>query len=427
MPREVAGLEVVRLLLIVALLLFSAYFSSAETALFSLHGPRRGRLRQQAGRVEKLIQQLLASPRALLTTILVGNTVVNLLLSVLAAGLFTAHFGNERGPWLATGVMTVLLLLFGEIAPKTFAVGAPLRTSRFVAPGLHALSLVLRPITETAMRVGDAIGRRLQRPDSPPREILTEEEIKTLVTMGSEEGVLESRETEFIHNVFLLHDRRVQDLMTPRVRVFTLDVASTADAVRDAVALAGYSRIPVYEERQENIVGYVEATDLLWEGSGPDERTLKQVLRPLRFYPQTKDAGDLLREMHGSAVHFAGVVDEHGGFAGVVSLEDALEQVVGEIRDLHDVDRFHITWSPEGDAIVAAHMELRVLNSLLGLSLVDPQAETIGGLVLNRLGSVPRPGTRLDVAGIRLLVESAAPNRVLKVRVQGQAGKRRTS
>jgi putative hemolysin len=420
MPREVAGLELLRLVLLVVLLLFSAYFSSAETALFSLHGPRRGRLRQQPGRVEKLILQLLASPRALLATILVGNTVVNLFLSVLAAGLFTAHFGEAQGPWLATGVMTVVLLLFGEIAPKTFAVGAPLRTSRFVAPGLHALSIFLRPISAFSMRISDAIGRRLQRPEAPPREILTEEEIKTLVTMGSEEGVLESRETEFIHNVFLLHDRRVQDLMTPRVRVFTLDITSVADAVRDAVALAGYSRIPVYEDREENLVGYVEATDLLWEEDTPDTRTLRQMLRPLRFYPETKDAGDLLREMHHDAVHFAGVVDEHGGFAGVVSLEDAVEQVVGEIRDLHDVDRFHVTWTPEGDAIVAAHMELRVLNSLLGLSLVDPQAETIGGLVINRLGSIPRPGMRLVHDGVTLVVESAAPNRILKLRVLGQ-------
>jgi putative hemolysin len=414
-------MEVLRLVLLVVLLLLSAYFSSAETALFSLHGPRRGRLRQQPGRVERLILQLLASPRTLLATILVGNTIVNLLLSILAAGLFTAAFGDQRGPWLATGVMTVVLLLFGEIAPKTFAVGAPLRTSRFVAPGLHALNTVLRPVTGFAMRISDAIGRRMQRSTAPPREVLTEEEIKMLVTMGSEEGVLESRETEFIHNVFLLHDRRVQDLMTPRVRVFTLDVDSNADAVRDAVALAGYSRIPVYEERQENIIGYIEATDLLWEGAAPDPRTLRQMLRPLRFYPQTKDAGDLLREMHRDAVHFGAVIDEHGGFAGVVSLEDAVEQVVGEIRDLHDVDRFHITWTPEGDAIVAAHMELRVLNALLGLSLQDPQAETIGGLVINRLGNIPRTGTRLEANGVSLIVEAAAPNRILKLRVRGHA------
>jgi putative hemolysin len=338
-------------------------------------------------------------------------------LSVLAAGFFTARYGSEQGPWLATGVVTLVLLVFGDIAPKTIAVGAPLRVSRVVAPGLHALSMLLRPITDVTIRLHEVLRPSPRRRAARRSEVLTEEEIKTLVIIGSEEGVLETRETEYIHNVFRLHDRRVDDLMTPRVRVFSLDVDSTVEEVRDAAALAGYSRIPLYEERPENIVGYVDATDLLWDRGEAQDRSLRQLMQVLHFFPQTKHAGDLLRDMHRDHLPFAGVVDEHGGFAGIVSLEDAVEQITGEIQDLHDRDRFHVTRTPEGDAIVAAHMELSVLNSLLGLSLADDAAETVGGFVINRLGFIPSQGVRLQAGDIRIQVEAAQPNRILTLRI----------
>jgi len=409
-------LESVRPVLVLVLLLASGYFSGAETALFSLQGAHRTRLMQHVGRIERIILHLLERPKALLTTILVGNTVVNLLLSVVAAGLFAERFGEQQGPWLATVVVTLVLLVFGEIAPKTIAVGAPLRVSRFVAPGLQAWSVLMRPLIDLADRLYEILRPNRNRDDARS-EVLTEEEIKTLVTIGSEEGILETRETEYIHNVFLLHNRRVQDLMTPRVRVFALDVDSGVEQVRDAAALAGYSRIPLFESRPENIVGYVEATDLLWEDQEADERSLRQLMLPLPFFPQTKHAGELLEEMHRNALPFAGVVDEHGGFAGVVSVEDALEQIIGEVQDLHDRDRFHVTRTEEGDAIVAAHMELKVLNSLLGLDFVDEQAETIGGFVINRLGFIPRAGMRLQHGDTSIIVESAQPNRILKLRI----------
>lgn len=400
------------------MLLLSAFFSSSETALFSLRQPQLHRLRASTARSSGIVLSLLEHPRRLLATILVGNTFVNVLMAVLSTAIFVHFFGPEHGAELATLVMTIVVLVFGEIAPKTLAVGRPLGLALRLAPPLAMVQRGLRPLTVGTVRFTDQLGTFMARYVRPREEALTEDEIKTLVTMSWEQGIVGAREKEFIHNVFHLDDRQVGEIVTPRTRVFAIDIDAELASVRPDVRRAGYSHVPLYSGSRENLVGYVEAVDLLWGSDTPDTRQLHDLRRELRFYPETKRVGELLADMRRRGEEIAGVVDEHGDYAGIVAVEDAVEQVVGEIFDLHDLDRFRITDLPGGELLLAAQMEITVFNQMLGTALRDAEAETIGGFVLNRLGRIPAAGDRLQAGGLEITIEQAAPNRIVTLRVR---------
>ena len=424
MPAEVRELLSLRIGLILLLLGCSAYFSGSESALFSLRSLQLRRLAERPTRATRAILALLGRPRRLLATILIGNTSVNTLLSVIAAGVFAGAFGAEGSPVLATLVIGLVLLVFGEVVPKSIAVGVPLGTARLVAPTLIFVQELLRPLSAFAERLSDVLAGGLERRIPRRDEALSEKEIKMLVTMGWEQGVVGLREKDILHNAFHLNDRQVGEIVTPRTRVFALDVDARVADVRAAIARAGYSRVPLYRGSPENLVGYVEVSDLLWGGSEPDPRRLRDVMRELPFYPETKRVGQLLLEMARRREEIAGVVDEHGGFDGIVTVEDAVEEVLGEIVDLHDQERYRVAEAGNGELGVGATMELDVFNELLSADLRDPEVETIGGFVINRLGHIPSPGEWVEAGGFRLTVDQAAPNRVLRLRVR-RAGRGR--
>ena len=405
-----------KLVLLIVLLAASAYFSGAETSLFSLRPLQLDRLRRRDPRAAQAVTALLERPRALLTTVLVGNTIVNVLFSVIGAGFFIEVFGHDDGPWLATLVLTMGMLVLGEIVPKTIAVGAPAAWARRVAAPLLWVHGALRPLTRVATSLTDRMGAFLERRVALRNEALTEDEIKTLITMGSEYGVLGEREKEFIHNVFHLNDRVVGDILTPRSRVFALDVEARVAAVKQDVAAAGFTRIPLYTGSPENVTGYVEVTDLLCESDDPDRR-LRHVARDLHFYPDGKRVGSLLIEMRERGMHLAGVIDEHGGFAGIVTLEDAVEEVIGEVLDLHDRGRYAVAHGPAGEVTVSGQMELDVFNQLFDCDLQDEDVATIGGYMIKRLGRIPAAGDVLGTRGVVLVVERAVPQRIVELRV----------
>lgn len=407
--------------------MLSAFFSASETALFSLRQPQLHRLRASPAAAAGTILSLLEHPRRLLSTILVSNTCVNVLLSVLAAAIFVHLFGAEHGAEVATLVLTVIVLVFGEIVPKTLAVGRPLGLALWLAPPIAVVQGGLKPLTAGIVRFTDHFGAFMARWVRPREEALTEDEIKTLVTMSWEQGIVGAREKEFIHNVFHLDDRQVGEIVTPRTRVFSIDIDAALDDVRPQVRRAGFSHVPLHSGSRDNLVGYVEAVDLLWGAGTPDTRRLCDLRRELRFYPETKRVGELLADMRRHGEEIAGVVDEHGDYAGIVAVEDAVEQVVGEIFDLHDLDRFRITDLPGGEVLLAAQMEISVFNAMLGASLRDAEAETIGGLVLNRLGRIPAAGESVCTGGLVLTVEQAAPNRIVTLRVRRDPASRAAS
>ena len=414
-------MDLFRLVVLALLLGLSAYFSAAETALFSLRLPQIHTLRQQDSRASRAILALLEHPRRLLATVLIGNTFAHVLMAVTGASAFVVWFGPERGPALATLCMGLVILVAGEILPKTLAVGAPLALARRLAASLRLAAQLLDPLAKSAVHLTAAVVRLLERRVPRRDEALSENEIKMLVTMGWEQGVVGVREKEFIHNVFHLNDRLVEDIVTPRTRVFAVDADAAVEDVRHAIAHAGYSRVPIFEGTRDNLVGYVEVSDLLWSNQAPDTRRLRSLRRELQFFPATLRVGELLLALRRTGEEIAAVVDEHGAFDGIVSLEDAAEQVVGEIIDLHDLERYRLTDLPDGDLLLSAQMEIDVFNALLGAELEDPDVDTLGGLVSKRLGRIPLQGEWVEIAGMRFTVEQAAPNRILRLRLGRRA------
>jgi len=408
----------VRLALLFVLLGCAAFFSAAETALFSVRRQQIDKLHARGSRAAGAVRALLDHPRRVLATVLVGSTTVNLILSVVAAGVFVEWLGEERGLVAASFGVTIAVLVFGEIVPKTLAVGRPMPVAMRLAPPLRAIDRVLMPVTRGLDRLTQASNDRLARRLRPREPAFSEDEIKTLVTMGWEQGVVGAREKDFIHNVFELDDRRVGEILTPRQRVFAIPVSARVADVRAGVRRAGFARVPTWSGSPENLVGYVDTVDLLWEHDTPDPRLVSELRRDLPFFPETKRVSEILTELRQGAAEMAAVIDEHGDFAGIVALEDAVEQVVGEIFDIHDLDRLRFTSLPGGDVLVLAQMEIPVFNELLGVHLRDAEAETIGGFVVNRLGRIPQVRETLETQGLRFTVEQAAPNRVIQLRVR---------
>ena len=319
------------------LLLCSALLTGAEAAYFSLGRARLKELAKEQGAEHNPLAPLLKQPHELLVTLLVGITVVNIAASALAASVAGQLFGSA-GLAIAIGAMTFLLSVFGEVLPMTLAVEHPRRFSAWVSRPVAWLSAVIAP---------DALGaRRAHRPDlaasrarsgAPSEPEISEEELRTLVDVGAREGVVDRSEREMIHKVFELEDTLVREVMVPRPDMFCLDVRTSPDEVLGLLRENLHSRVPVFEDTIDQIVGVLYTKDLLPHLRGlPKDFDLRAQLHPPYFVPGSKRADALLREFQAKKLHLAIVVDEYGGTAGLVSLEDLLEELVGEIRDEFD-------------------------------------------------------------------------------------------
>ncbi|MGH7419587.1 MAG: hemolysin family protein, partial [Candidatus Rokuibacteriota bacterium] len=321
-----------------ALLLCSAILSGAEAAYFSLGRTRLKELAEQQGKTPGPLAPLLAQPHELLVTLLVGITLVNIGASALAAAITEQLFGS-KGLAIAIGAMIFLLTVFGEVLPMTLAVEHPLRFSAWVNRPVGWLSVLMRPVrvglgalTAVTLRIVGS-ERRQGQPE------ISEEELRTLVDVGAREGVVDRSEREMIHKVFELEDTLVREVMVPRPDMFCLDVTTEPAQVLPLLREQLHSRVPVYEETIDQIVGVLYTKDLLpYLGGLPPDFALRRHLHPPYFVPGSKRADALLREFQAKKLHLAIVVDEYGGTAGLVTLEDLLEELVGEIRDEYDED-----------------------------------------------------------------------------------------
>ncbi len=399
------------------LLLCSAILSGAEAAYFSLGRTRLKELAEQQGKTPGPLAPLLAQPHELLVTLLVGITLVNIGASALAAAIAEQLFGS-KGLAIAIAAMIFLLTVFGEVLPMTLAVEHPLRFSSWVNRPVAWLSVIMKPI-----RVGlgalTAVTLRMvgsERPQGQPE--ISEEELRTLVDVGAREGVVERSEREMIHKVFELEDTLVREVMVPRPDMFCLDVTTEPAQVLPLLREQLHSRVPVYEETIDQIVGVLYTKDLLpFLGGLPAGFDLRQHLHPPYFVPGSKRADALLREFQAKKLHLAIVVDEYGGTAGLVTLEDLLEELVGEIRDEYDEDERLIQRVTPRSFRVSGRLPIDELNDTTGLQIPDDSFDTVGGWVLDLFGRVPHKGEKKQVDGVRVAVEKVERTRVLEVLV----------
>ncbi|MEA2075202.1 MAG: CNNM domain-containing protein [Euryarchaeota archaeon] len=325
---------IVKIIVLFVLLLLSAFFAGSETALIRIGRVKARHLLKRGVKGADTVQKLVNEPDALLTTVLIGNNIVNIAASALATSIAIEYFG-VWGVGIAIGVMTFLILTFGEIIPKTFAVYHAERFSIAVSKPLGILIFVLRPVTKVVSVITNAFGKLLGLKMQQKR-LLSEEEVKTFLDIGEEDGAIEEDEKEMINGVLKLDYITVKNVMTPKEDMVCLEANQSVDSAVELIRRYGYSRIPVFEGTEDNIVGVLYAKDLLINAND-STISLKKLMKSAYFVPETARVDDLLKEFREGKFHIAIVTDEEGRSKGLVSLEDLLEEIVGSIYDEYDM------------------------------------------------------------------------------------------
>jgi len=411
--------EVAALVLLVGV---AAFFAASEAAIVATNRIRARALLEKKIRGAERLVRLVEDRNRTLTTVLIGSTFVLLAADSLATYLFI-RWGVPNAVVWSTVVMTIAILVFGEILPKTVAVSTGDRTALRIAPLLSAVKAALTPLTAAFLWVTDGLVRIFGgHPHGGP--YVTEDDIKTLVNVGVEQKVLEEEERELIHSIIEFGDTIVREVMTPRTDMVTVSVTSSPRRALDLVIAEGYSKLPVYDETVDNVIGVVHDRELLIALSNGTiaSTNLRTLMRPVTLVPENKRISELLREMQRGKYSLAIVLDEYGGTAGLVTMEDLLEEIVGEIRDEHDEgEEEAIRRLSDDEWVVEAGTNIEDVNNALGITLPHEEFETIGGYIVGLFGRLPREGEEIDAGnGIWLRVDRTRGRRILAVRVLTQ-------
>ncbi len=410
---DAIGLTLIGLLLLVGL---SALLNGAEAAYFSLGRARLKRLRESQPETPRV--PLVDRPHDLLVTLLVAITLLNIAASAIAATIAETVLGPRWGPIVETGLMILVLTTVTEVLPMTVAVRRPEPFLRLVGPLVAWLGTVLTPVRAALASLTAVVVRLVGTGRGAGEPALTEEELRTLVDVGASEGVVEREEREMIHKVFELEQTLVRSIMVPRTDMFCLDVATPVDRILPALRENLHSRVPVYEGSIDVIIGILYTKDLLPYVDGlPPDFDLRAHLHPPYFVPESKRADVLLQELQAKKLHLAIVVDEYGGTAGLVTLEDILEELVGEIADEYDEPERLIQRLDAHTFRVAGKLPIEELNAATGLSIANTTYDTVGGWVLDLFGRVPRRAERTSTPEFTVTVEKVERTRVVEVLV----------
>ena len=356
------------------------------------------------------------NPDHFLITILIGNTIMNIAAAAIATAIAISVFGSI-GVGIATGVVVIILLVFGEIGPKIYATRAPDTFPRTIAPIILFLSRILSPVIWVVERVSPSLG--VGRDTAEPA--VTEEEIKEWIDVGKEEGTIEQDEKEMLYSVLEFGDTTAREIMTPRVDVILMeDTTGIGEAIR-IFNETGFSRIPIYHDQIDNITGVLNVKDVFSAMvSKRKDISIKEIMYDPTFVPETKKIDDLLKELQVHRVQIAIVIDEYSSFVGIVTVEDILEELVGEIRDEYDKEEPEVQKIAEGVYVLDAQMWVDDINDELGIGLpLDESYETVGGLFIDRLGHIPQhPGEKVEIeAGrITLVVMQMHGRRIVKIK-----------
>ncbi len=362
----------------------------------------------------KLLEKLLEDPNKLLGGILIGNNIVNIGASSLASTLAFRIFG-DGGVALATGVMTILVLIFGEITPKSLAKQNAEKVSLAVAPIINIVVTVFKPLVWLFSSVSSLIVRLLGGDLNKSEPFITEEELKTMVDVSEEEGVLEVEEKEMIFNVFEFGDLQVKDIMVQRVNVIAVNVTATYEEVLKVIKEQQFSRIPVYNESIDDIVGILNVKDLILLDSDEENFNVTEYMRePFRTF-EFKKITELFAEMKTTRNHIAVVLDEYGGTVGIVTIEDLIEEIVGDIEDEYDERDKDIEVIKENEFVVDGSTRLSDLSDMIGFEIESEEFDSIGGYVIGYLGRMPKVGEEIKTNDFRVIVEELDRNRVKRL------------
>lgn len=407
-----------QLIILVILIMLSAIFSSAETAFMSCNKIRLMNMKDDGDKKAALVLEMLEKQNKLISALLIGNNIVNIAASSIATKLAIDIFGSV-GVGIATGIMTLLLLVFGEVMPKNLAAAHAVKWAMIIAPFIRFISVILSPFVFLMTKLSDFVVKISK--GSSDDYTITEDELKLLVNVGQEEGVLDETESDMLNSIFDLDEIVVKEIMVPRIDMVAIDGEDSLSEAIELIVDAGHSRIPVYEESIDNIVGVLYAKDIFNKmGEDFDNLKIKEVIRPAYYIPENKKVNDLLTELRSQKVHMAIILDEYGGTAGVVTIEDLIEQIVGDIQDEFDSEEDVIVMHSDEHLVADGRALVDEVAEAFDIELPEIEesdAETIGGLVFEQLGGIPKVNDEVVIDRLRAKVVEVSNRRIAKLEI----------
>ena len=388
----------------------------SETALMALSKIRIRHMVEDGVKGAKLVEKLTEDPNKLLGAILIGNNIVNILASSLATTLFVSLVGPS-GVGIATGVMTVLVLIFGEITPKSIAKQKSEQVSLRVSKPISIIVKLFKPFIGIFTFISSSFIRLLGGDPMASEPFRTEVELKTMVGVSEEEGVLEDVEKEMIFNVFDFADAQAKDVMVQRVDIVAVDSEATYEEVLDVIKTEQFSRIPVYNQTIDDIVGILYVKDLIIAGQNKDGFKVTDYMREPYYTFEFKKIKELFNEMKKTRNHISVVLDEYGGTVGIVTIEDLIEEVFGDIEDEYDDYENEIEVIKEDEYVVDGSAKLDDISELIGVNMESEEFDSVGGLIIGELGRFPENKEEVNLNNIRFVVEEVDKNRIKKVRI----------
>ena len=407
-----------QIIVLIILLVLSGFFSMSETALMSLSKIRIRHMVEEGVKGSKLVEKLIEDPNRLLGAILIGNNIVNIGASAIATSLAVKIFnGSESAVAVSTAIMTVLVLIFGEITPKSIAKQKSEQVALKVSKPVQFCVTVFKPFVAMFTAISSVFIRLFGGDPKATEPFITEEELKTMVGVSEEEGVLEDVEKEMIFNVFDFADLQVKDVMVQRVDVTAIDVNDGYEDILKVIQEDQFSRIPVYDDTIDDIVGVLNVKDLIIADKRDCKFKVTDYMREPLYTFEFKKITELFNEMKKSRNHMAVVLDEYGGTVGIVTIEDVVEEIVGDIEDEYDKEREMIEVIKEDEYIVEGSARLDDISDLIGVNMESEEFDSVGGLVIGELGRIPEAQEEVTIGKIRFVVEEVEKNRIMKVRI----------
>ncbi len=402
-----------RLLALLALLALSGFFSGSETALLSLDKLRVRYLQLKARRGADKLAKLLDNPDRLLSGILVGNNLVNIAASVIATGLFVNYFGDQ-GELMTVLILTPVLLIFSEVCPKSYAAQYPEKMSFIVLNPIRFVLWILSPVVLVVSGLSRLLTRFFRSHEAEGLSV-SEDEIRAIIEVGEETGVVAAEQRRMLHGIFDLSETRVRDVMIPRTEVVGFEKSTGLPEVLATIKEARHSRFPVYEDNLDNVIGVIHSKTVLDFIDHSEPFSLTELCRQPYFVPESKRVAVLLQSFRRRREHLAIVVDEYGGVEGIVTLEDVVEEIVGEIHDEYDIEEVDFRQLGPNRFMVDAAVSLRIVNNHFKLALPEDHVTTLAGFLLREMGRIPSEGESFERGGIMFRIKRMDDRRIDEV------------
>ena len=412
---DITSFDWINLTASLLLLGLSGYFSASEIGLLSVNRFRVHQLAEDGSRRARILERLLHHPTRPLTVILILITAINYINESLVTNWL--HIRHGLPEWVPFFALLLLVMIFAEVTPINYAAANPEIVATRAARLLDLLTVLLHPLLLFFAAFANSVARLFGVIPST-RPLVTGDEVRTIVDIETERGVLEEEEKELIHSIFEFSETIVREIMVPRIDVIAVSDQAAIGTVIETTIAHRFSRLPVYHENIDHIVGLVHVKNLLpYEFRGETQLPVSAAMRPATFVPETKGVSELLQEFRTTKQALAIVLDEYGGTAGLVTIEDLLEEIVGEIYDEYDIEQQSVERLDARTLIVDGKLPLDELSDLLKVSLPEGEYDTVGGLLYSSFGDVPAPGEHIDIAGFDFSVERLDGPRITKVRV----------